>query len=167
MRADPREWEELRLSISIDPNRLMRLCQVTPRTWRRWKTHGPPAGVMALARALAADLAPHGWPGWSLQGELLWPPGARTAREAYRMEDVDWIPMARWIIDGHQRVARDQQQQSAALAAKSEPALDCMRRMRDGLNQACAAYDELRGMIGGRPRVFEERRLEERRRGWW
>ncbi len=51
MRVDPREWEELRLSISIDPEQIKRLCGVSERPWRRWKIDGPPAAVMALASA--------------------------------------------------------------------------------------------------------------------
>src|SRR5680860_204035 len=51
----------------------------------------PPACVVALAQALAADLSIHGWPGWSIQGGYLWPPGARRSRDAYSVRDVDWI----------------------------------------------------------------------------
>jgi len=122
----------------------------------------PPACVVALAQALAADLSIHGWPGWSIQGGYLWPPGARRSRDAYSVRDVDWITSARWIIEGYERIDRDRARRNKALAGESEQALDCMRVLRSGLNQACAAYDGLRGVIGGAPRVFEDVR-----RGWW
>ncbi len=71
--------------------------------WQRWERTGPPAYVVALVQALAGDLAPHGWPGWKLQGGLLWAPGARCG---YSPADVDWSPSAQWMIDGYERILR-------------------------------------------------------------
>lgn len=156
MRMDPRDWDELRYTIRIDPAQIMHLCRITPRTWRRWQQFGPPYYAVALARSLAGDLAVHGWRGWSFSNSFLWPPGARQRRDAYSMDDVDWIPSARWMIAGWERGAKDRQLQARALAGELAVVHTRMGKLAAALDVAGENYDSLRRLLGGKKRWYVE-----------
>lgn len=142
---DRYEFACLRLDAHISRAQLINLCDISPRTLRRWQDSGQfPACVIALLKALAADLSLHGWPGWHFAGGRLWPPGCNAARHAYRMRDVDWIPAGRWVIAGYERIARSQAAvERGAQAQLVAQSLGALRQALAAARQAEAGLSNL------------------------
>jgi len=72
---------------------LARLCDVSPRTVRRWRASGdwPPVARLAAAQ-LSGDLGTlfPAWRGWMVHGDTLTAPDGRTVSQAQILQ-LDWF----------------------------------------------------------------------------
>ena len=76
---------------------------------------------------------------------MLWPPGVRSARHAYRMQDAEWIASARWLIGMYERQARTHATGHAGAYYHLVARTLC--KLKHALDEACAAQAGLQHFL--------------------